>query len=881
MKMTAIPAACKGMQEKSMICFFLILAFLALPAYTLAAPSAGTEIGNQASAIYTDAAGINRTTTSNVVITTVTQVASMSMTSDGSAFGTPNSTVYFPHTLTNTGNSTDTFTLTVANDTAAPADTVDYTSGSLAIYADANGDGIADDNVNLAGTTVTLLQGEVFQFMTAGTLPSTATSGDTADLLVTATSSFDSSSVSNTDRATLSSQAIITMTKSFSTASGNANGTTPYTVTIDYSNTGFATATSVALTDALPAGLTYVAGSGRWSVTGTLALSDADDNATEGTSPTIEYWYTAATDTVDAIISSVPAGQSGSLSFQVTIDSGYMPGDVFNVATLAYNDGVAVQSASSNNAPINVLQTASVNANDNGSSTDTDATLNDIVTVASAFQGASVSFDNVISNNGNGIDTFNITVGGSTYPAGTSFQLFQSDGVTPLLDTNGDSVPDTGPLAPGASYSVFVVANLPIGANGSGPYTVTKTARSAFNPAILDTVIDRLDSIIASQVDVTNNVTGTMGNGIGPEVAPVSTMNTDPGMTVVFPLYIFNETGAADNYNLSHAFTDISYDTSSWVVEFRNSTTNALITNTGNISAGGSLLVNANVIVPAGYAATDTAADPDGVNIHFTATSSGTGATDTKHDSVVVNVINELQLNADNSGQVYPGGNVVYTHTLFNTGNVTENGIDIVLSGSSAGFSATTYLDVNSDGLLDPGDTVLEGVDAIASLAAGSSVTMFVVIQANAGTSVGSVDATILTATADSAASAFNTDTTTVVPDDLVLSKVQAVDANCDGVPDTAYAATAVSAAPGQCIMYRVTATNSGAADVTSVVINDTTPAFTSVDTVPTATVGTVSGAITVGATGTITVTVGTLTPAASSILTFGVLIDPVPPSSP
>lgn len=47
-----------------------------LPSAHAAAPSAGTNISNIASASYTDSNGSNKTVTSNVVTTTVLQVAS-------------------------------------------------------------------------------------------------------------------------------------------------------------------------------------------------------------------------------------------------------------------------------------------------------------------------------------------------------------------------------------------------------------------------------------------------------------------------------------------------------------------------------------------------------------------------------------------------------------------------------------------------------------------------------------------------------------------------------------------------------------------------------------------------------------------------------------
>ena len=98
-------------------------------------------------------------------------------------------------------------------------------------------------------------------------------------------------------------------------------------------------------------------------------------------------------------------------------------------------------------------------------------------TVASALQGAAVLFSNTLTNTGNGTDRFDITLNGSTFPAGTSFSLYQSDGVTPLTDSNGNGTPDTGPLAAGASYVVVLRAQLTPSATG-GPYTVNKLARS-------------------------------------------------------------------------------------------------------------------------------------------------------------------------------------------------------------------------------------------------------------------------------------------------------------------------------------------------------------------------------------------------------------------
>ena len=61
----------------------LVFALAVVPAAAQTAPLAGTAIGNQASATYTDASNAPRTATSNLVQTIVQQVASFMLTADG------------------------------------------------------------------------------------------------------------------------------------------------------------------------------------------------------------------------------------------------------------------------------------------------------------------------------------------------------------------------------------------------------------------------------------------------------------------------------------------------------------------------------------------------------------------------------------------------------------------------------------------------------------------------------------------------------------------------------------------------------------------------------------------------------------------------------
>src|SRR5262244_1377957 len=104
-----------------------------LGAVALAAPPAGTTIGNQATATYTDAASNSYTVTSNPVTTIVPQVAGLALTAPGNRTAAPGAQAVCPHVVTNNGNGTDTFTLAAAN---FGGDDFDLTG--LVLYADAD-----------------------------------------------------------------------------------------------------------------------------------------------------------------------------------------------------------------------------------------------------------------------------------------------------------------------------------------------------------------------------------------------------------------------------------------------------------------------------------------------------------------------------------------------------------------------------------------------------------------------------------------------------------------------------------------------------------------------------------------------------------------------
>lgn len=635
-----------------------------------------------------------------------------------------------------------------------------------------------------------------------------------------------------------------------------------------------------------------MAGSGRWSNSGATALTDAAAGDPAG----VAYDFNVTTaGTVTATIASVPAGASGTITFQFNVNAGAPAGIVYNEANVAYDDGTGTNRIDkSNKVPFTVTVVAAV----------------DIVgdTEATAPQGAVVRFDNPVTNNGNRTDTFDITTLNVSFPAGTSFVLYQSDGQTPLLDSNSSGIPDTGPLAPGATYNLVVKAILPANAVSAIPVTVNVTARSANDSTVFDTAPDTLNQITASTVDLTNDSAGggAPGAGAGPEVNPVKSNAVNPGASTQFVLYVNNTSAQANAYVLE-ASTDPTFATltlpAGWSVSFIDDNGTA-IADTGLIAAGGNMRVRANITTAANSAAGDR-------EIYFRAKSPTTNTQDIKHDRVSVNTVRGLSIVPNNTGQVYPGGSVVYTHTIRNTGNVVEGDAagEVVLSMTNNlnGFTSVTYWDRDNDGILDPTDPAVtdlsslvggsNGASTSAGLDIGEGATLFVKVYAPPGAVVGSTNATNVIATTTGAintiaapAPAVATDTSNIISGDLTVEKFQALDAAGDGTPDAAYSTNVITggAVPGACIRYKITVTNSGTAPALNVVVTDTTPAFTvyhTGDGTTTATGvavytlnGTTFTAITApaaGSGGNLSAAIGTLNPGESATVYFGVRIRP------
>ncbi|SFO52329.1 conserved repeat domain-containing protein [Variovorax sp. PDC80] len=906
----------------------LTLSFLFGSDALAAAPPANTIIGNQASATYLDPNGASQLATSNLVQTTVQQVGSFNLdgrttvTTDviNKKIGAAGAIVYAPHVLTNTGNGSDKFTITIDNTTAAPDG-----FSKIEVFADADADGLPDSTTALCSVapnavcTVpaqTVAGGNgTFPFVVAYSIPSTATAANFTSprpaTINAVPATLDLYEVANQKAADLD-HVVLTVDAAFNAskslrvpavswvanggvwpaakdhgprsaascqatiagATSNDPNCSYTTYTLQFNNTGGA-AGKFYMTDTLPSGFTYVPGSAVWSSAPGRALGDAAGSADDPNG--IDFF--ANGQKLSFLVSSLAPNVTQTVSFVVLVNStaevggttttnraDYIPEKVPDDKTTTNpptdpttptNDkpfivdgtfGIVLGSAHPTASPV-----ASKDA-EPGKPLLTDA---DQTTLASGVAGSTVKFTQTVFNTGNADDIVNLTADLSKFPAGSTFRFFADGGFAPLIDNNSDGIVDTGPIRPGQSVKIVLAVTL--GAPASIPtqsFEAIVLGTSTKDSTKFDATRDILSKLIGVLVDMTNTASGngTSGNtgngdvGTGPSPTPTTTTTTPAGTPAVFNLFIKNNDSLDNAFSLAASQTNSFPGSlpSGWTVKFvaAGATCTATGMTTVNVAAGTQVAVDACVTPPASQAPVEAQL------IYFqvrstSPTSTGAVAIDTKLDAVKVIGADTwgATLTPNNEGQVAPGGSVVYAHTLTITGAQscgTQFNIKAVLpvADVTAGWTTALYLDNNGDGQIDTGDTLVGAngqVGPTVDLSGGKAHKLLVKVFAPGGATAGTTDTATVTVTFPEQAKCGEpsaTDITTVITGQMRLIKLQAKDENCDGTEaPTSSAALAVK--PGQCIVYRIVATNEGASPVTNMSINDAVPAYTSLTAAP------------------------------------------------
>lgn len=794
-------------------------------------PLANYDIGNQATLTYQTLGGTNKLLQSNIVLTTINQTYALALDPDRMVEVTAGKDALFNHTLTNYGNGIDSFDITHT-----------YAGRSVKMYLDANNNGVLEDGeaeiVPVNGKyTITDIGPWASQSIIVRVKTETNETTPIQSTL-TATSKGDGSKYDTAaEEIRFTAKANVGVYKALSSASGASDMAREITVYLKVYNDSPTYAKDAILSDILNTKFTYVENSAKWQDYNTDTAVAITDNYDQGG---IVYKVDkknsdgTGTDTVNFTVKQVPGNKGidskdGVLSFKVLVKEGEDIGSVTNKATYEFKSGEEtdpIKGKESNTVTYTILKY--VRATFTGD------------TINNAQAGQELRFVNVFKNTANAPEIYNLTIADKFFPAGTTFRLaLQTPGQDekPILDNNGDGIVDTGLVAKNEIVNVILYAQLPNNiTNLQSSYTVKKIATSTHTPTYNVNALDTLTSLTAATVDLTNNQDlatniNAPGKGLGPEQSPVTQISLNPGQKGNFVLYVNNTSSyITDTFKLEVStkadFSDQNLP-NGVSVKFKIGG-DVEVTSTSPILPKGSQRVDAEVSI-----ALNTTAKT--VPLYFRVTSVTTGARDIKYDSVTINAIRNVSITPNNTGSTYAGGQVIYTHSVRNNGNVLEGDgaaseINIITTESLVQWATEIFLDSNGNGIFDIGiDTPFRDFATIGGLTPGQEVKIFARVAVPIGAPAGVTNVTTirpdvtLGTYSTPAIVTVATDSTTVLAEDLTIIKGQKLSAG------GTYVTTTQKASPGETIYYRIEVKNNGLVDAKNVQIKDTVPYFTTI----------------------------------------------------
>ncbi|OWL94738.1 hypothetical protein CBQ26_14560 [Deinococcus indicus] len=818
----------------------LLSAALALTGTGLAAGTApNTVINNKAVLTYRDALNAPRSVDSNVATVTVRQVFAVTVTPDSPeapiaparAFATfAGGTRQIPYTLTNPGNGTDSYTLSVTQSTTDGFDAgirilrggVEVT-GPITLTADTSADLIIEATVP-AGTA----DGLASRFALVATSNGNGTVVDSdnyAQLTVSAAGQLNLGlSVSPTGPVNPGSTLSYTFSATVPTGSP-ARGVTGV-VTVDG-----APRNGILLSDPLTnqtfaamGAATFTVGAGNSTPAPALVrLYSTDGGVTwTATAPATLANVNAAALLVEGSGDLLAAGDSVSLTFDARVPDGALANTTISNSVNGIFDGNAdgdgadtgerpvspatsVTVATVSRAAVGPFSFPEAGAPSTGTYTyggvtiersgDTQTTVTDVVA------GSTVTFRETLKNTGNATNTFTLAVSGA--PAGWTCTVRNID----AGGTLGSVISSSVTLAAGATLEFAVTCSVPFSAAGTTNTALTVSATPSGGAA--DTTTSVIANVTAAGLPVLGN--SDRDSATAPSTTPV-TVSANPGQDAVFPLELRNGGPAEEAFILSGPTGTRYYiDTNNNGVLDGGDT--ELTGPTAPIAAGGTLFLLAVTPIPAGAVAGDT-------NVTVTATS-------TTDAGRVTSVTNVARTNSVTSGTFAPngaqstisGGSVVYTHTLTNTGN---DNADFTVPAVTSGQGFAYAFSTSASG---PFTSTLSG-----TVARSGTQNIYVQVTAPAGlagNATPSETATIrvnLTAQRDPRVTvALSVDDTTSVQS-VVASVTKTVELCNDATCTAVTPVTDGRVNPGDYLRYTLVVSNDGSSVLNNAVLEDQLP---------------------------------------------------------
>ena len=161
----------------------------------------------------------------------------------------------------------------------------------------------------------------------------------------------------------------------------------------------------------------------------------------------------------------------------------------------------------------------------------------------SGFAGQTVVGVHTLTNTGNANDSYDFSsvIAGDFTPTISYYEDTDSSGTltagdTLLTDTDGDSDPNTGVIAPSAFVTILIAYDVPGSAGVGESATVTTTAASDFQPLQVSSVTDTINIVLQPILVVTKEVT-TVEDPINLTTNPKAI----PGSEVLYTVTVENQ----------------------------------------------------------------------------------------------------------------------------------------------------------------------------------------------------------------------------------------------------------------------------------------------------------------------------------------------------
>jgi len=526
---------------KILIALTILLALLLLFPYAVKAVGdltpAGTPIDNNATATYEDEDGNPQPGVDSGIVTVIVgQVYGVDIEADNYGIVSPGGNITFPHTITNTGNGDDSFTLSLINSTLpAPGSTA-------VIYIDENGNGILDSGETTQITSTGILSaGESLDVIVFIQVPLNSpttnppNNGDEYSIQINAQSdgitaggsngNFLDSSDLNTDELDIVNGPVLDLEKEVSPTIIEQGQVITYI--LRFSNTGNAPAYDITLTDTFsPVDIFDTA----YGING---VSVDAANTTFGVTNVPQITPGSGNITFQMTGSVLGINQNAQLVFRVRLvdDTSSFEPLVRNYFNSVFDD---------DNDPLTVPDITSEQSN-TVTTTIIQPGVDEYFSASQTVQpGATVQYGFTVENTGNVADSFNVSTAniGGLYPL--TFVAFHDvngngrldPGEPPLGNTDGNPNPNTALLNPGETFDVVLVAavpSYPAALPDNAEDIVQVTVTGSLYPAATD------DDVIFT----------TLILGPGVDIIADRVENGNPGETVTFFHTVIN-TGTAE-----------------------------------------------------------------------------------------------------------------------------------------------------------------------------------------------------------------------------------------------------------------------------------------------------------------------------------------------